>query len=236
MPADETTREDVLPVVINPLAFPEVERDAEPTAEDVIRYFIEDVDPAPANLARRYRTLIDKSASVSVIPSLKIIVQKMLMPLHGAVANYMLGNYHGTIALCGLVCEMLAIFLYDIHRIQISGQAPNEKTQAKMFGRSFEKLGQERRIDVLSAFGVLKEEYVTKFDAVRDIRRKHLHFLSQDVSDLPVDAKQCFQHTHDLLRVVFRSEFQNGKVGMRTQVVEYVKRHTPPQADDNKPA
>jgi len=238
---EDTNSEDVIQVVINPLSFIKVEHkrpdDEDPTAEDVIRYLCEEVNATPANLVRRYRELTKQSPRFAVIPAQREIVEKMLVPLHGAITSYMIGSYHGTIALCGLVCEMLAIFLYEIHGIQINSKAPDEKAQGKLFGKSFEKLGQERRVDVLSGFGVINDDHKTKFDAVRDIRRRHLHFLSHDTTALIVDAQRCFQCTTDLFGTVFRNEFRDGKVLLRPQVVNYIKRRTaaPAKTKDDTP-
>lgn len=218
-------------VVVNPLSFIEAEdptKDAEgkaqiPTAEVVLRYLCEHVNCEPANLVRRYRDLTNQSPQIAVIPAQHEIVEKILVPLHSAIASYMTGNYYGTIALCGLVCEMLAIFIFEIHDIRARNEPLDSARQKRLLGRTFEQLGQERRVDVLHAFGVINDEHRSRFNEVRSIRNAHLHLLSHDAESLPKDAKRCFQCAVELLEVVFRTEIKDGKLMLRSQILKYLK-------------
>jgi hypothetical protein len=151
------------------------------------------------------------------------IVEKMLMPLHGAITSYMIGNYYGTIALCGLVCEMLSIFLFEISELKINDQPVDESKQEQLFGGPFEGLRAERRIDVLRAYGVLGEEHSARLHEVRRLRNRHLHLLSHDGQSLPEDAKRCFLCTMQIFEVVFRVEPKEGMLMLRSQVVKYVR-------------
>ena len=53
----------------------------------------------------------------------------------------MLGNYAAVIAVCGMVAEMLAIFLWELSSVKL-----DEKL---VFGCKFKKLRQERRVKML---------------------------------------------------------------------------------------
>ena len=50
------------------------------------------------------------------------------------------------------------------------------------------------------------------------------------------DARQCFKHTHDLLGFVFLTKFQDGKLLVRSQVANYIKRKLAPPADSGSVA
>jgi len=222
---------ETMQVVVNPLSFIEVEhptKDAEglplpPTAEAVLRYICEHVNSDPANLARRYRELTQQGPQIPVAPAQREIVEKMLVPLHSAIACYMTGSYYGTIALSGLVCEMLSILIFDMHDIRVGMLAFDEKKQMKLLGSTFEKLGQDRRVKVLHAFGVIKDEHLESFDRVREIRRRHLHFLAHDAATLPTDAATCFRIALGLAEMVFRAEFKDGAIGLRPQLMRYLR-------------
>jgi hypothetical protein len=59
----------------------------------------------------------------------------------------MVGNYLAVIALCGMVAEMVAILHWELSEPKLNGQPMS----------AFEKLGQERRVRVLSAYGILSD-------------------------------------------------------------------------------
>ncbi len=62
----------------------------------------------------------------------------------------MVGNYLGTIALCGMVAEMVAVLLYEISNFSLKNRPMTEQDQTSVFGSKFEKLGQDRRVqDIL---------------------------------------------------------------------------------------
>ena len=73
----------------------------------------------------------------------------MLKPLKSAKKNYCLGEYPATIALCGVVGEMLPILLWKINDVRLKGQSITEEDEAGLFGKSFEKLNQDQRLKIL---------------------------------------------------------------------------------------
>jgi len=219
--------------VLNPLRFPEADRIEKAPEEHqsqsdcgaMLRYLCEGVISEPRNLARRYREITSGAPEIVLAPAQPEIVEKIIVPLHGAVTSYMLGSYHGTLALCGLVGEMLAIFIFDIHDIRAGSVPLDAATQGRLFGKSFEKLGQERRIRVLRAFGVIGEALEAKFERLKNLRNKHLHLLSQDTKTLPDDAREAFRLAVELAELVFRVEFDDGKAKLRPQLMRYLDAH-----------
>jgi hypothetical protein len=78
------------------------------TPDHIIRYACAPDESAEiAQIVDRYRQISDKSADILVAPAEAKILQKLIWPLRHAKAAYMLGNYLGTIAMCGLVAEMI---------------------------------------------------------------------------------------------------------------------------------
>ena len=47
-----------------------------------------------------------------------------------------------------MVSEMLAILIFEVAEPEINGASMTEAAQRELFGSSFEKLGQERRVSI----------------------------------------------------------------------------------------
>jgi hypothetical protein len=137
-----------------------------------------EVDRSPAAFVARYKEIAAVPDPFPIVPAEPTILQKLVWPLRHAQGSYALGNYVGCIALCGMVGEMVAIILWDISKVSLQGQAMGEAQQRAMFGSTFERLGQERRVDVLHALKLV-DDTTKAFDRLRAIRRKYLHLLSE---------------------------------------------------------
>src|SRR5687768_1706550 len=59
----------------------------------------------PSELAKRCAEVTKESARLFAVPQEKGVFQKLIWPLRQAKVAYVLGNYVGTIALCGMVAE-----------------------------------------------------------------------------------------------------------------------------------
>src|SRR6266850_8189139 len=100
---------------VNPLAFTEIDEPwasitkAQPTPESVLRFLCA---PQAASdlqtLIARYREISTEDVRLSIVPNEERITDKLVAPLRHAKASYMVGNFLATLALCGMVAEMLA--------------------------------------------------------------------------------------------------------------------------------
>ena len=68
---------------------------------------------------------------------------------------------------------------------EINEARMTETAQRELFGSSFEKLGQERRVSILHAYGVIDDALKTSFDRIRTTRRQYLHLWSKNYDNLP---------------------------------------------------
>lgn len=118
----------------------------------------------------------------------------MVWPLRVAKGSYATGNYLATIALCGTVMEMITILSFQLNAVRGRPEYWTEERQLRLFGRTFERLGQEQRVKVLRGLDIIDDELVEIFDLVREKRRKHLHFY-ESLPDAPDDARQCYLAT-----------------------------------------
>ena len=216
-------------VFVNPLAFLEVDEpwarvvEGKPDYEAVLRLLCTPgTDSDLDSLVARYKEISTESKRLFAAPYEESILQKLVWPLRNAKASYMVGNYIGTIALCGMVAEMAAILYFEISETTMNGQEMSEGTEQKLFGRSFEKLGQERRVDVLSAYGIIDKETHGAFEAIRNVRRGYLHLYSQEHSKVAKDAVQAFQAALTIIVNLIGQEVNEGKIHLKPAFVRYL--------------
>ena len=123
-----------------------------------------------------------------------------------------------------MVGEMLAILLSDIYVLRLKGEPMTPEQQKDIFGRSFEKLGQERRMDILWGYGIIRDTEYDYFEVIRSTRNKYLHLWSQDHAGLPKDAIIVFNATLKLVVWVIGQDVKDGKIVLQEALIEYLKR------------
>jgi len=194
----------LLPIHLNALKFFSLEA-PQPDWQDILRELSSMFGAAPEfdELKKRYQEATEEF-QIFGVPSEPKIVSKLLEPLHVAKAAYVLGNYLSCIALCGMVAEMVAILMYEVRDFTINGKPLDEKTQKGIFSMSFEKLGQDRKIDVLNALSMISEQEKQAFTTVKTIRKNYLHYLSQPHDKIREDARTAFGATANLVVLAHR--------------------------------
>jgi hypothetical protein len=113
------SKEELLDVWVAPLLFPEAESSKKegklPDCESVLRYLCKpEADFSIESITNRYQEISEKLNHLSIVPAEKKILNKLIWSLKHAIGSYMVGNYLGTISLCGLVAEMATILLFEI--------------------------------------------------------------------------------------------------------------------------
>lgn len=225
------TKEYLVDACPNPLCFFEADDawsrlfKADVTAEHVLKYACApDESAAIAEIVERYKHISDRSIDILAAPAEAKILQKLIWPLRHAKTAYMLGNYLGTIAMCGLVAEMVSVLIFEISDVRINNNKIERKEQTALFGSSFEDLGQQRRVDVLFAYGLIDDVTKTKFDAIRIKRKRYLHLWSEEHEQLPKDAVAAYSATVSLVAKVIGQDFQKGKLLLNPALVAYLRR------------
>lgn len=216
---------------INPLAFLEVDESwasaekTPPTAETILSFLCPPGTPADsASLIARYKRISTESVRLFAAPAEPRILEKLVWPLRHAKASYVVGNNLAVVALCGMVSEMVAVLLWQLAEASLNGRPMTAEDEAAVFGSSFEKLGQERRVRVLASYGIVSAEVVKMFDTVRLIRRKYLHLWSQDHDRLPDDAVACFHAGIGLVVAAIGQDIKDGAIVLNPKLVKYLER------------
>jgi hypothetical protein len=163
---------------INPLAFLEVDepwsstRDATPTPETILSFLCPPGTPADsASLIARYKRISTEPVRLFAAPAEPRILEKLVWPLRHAKASYVIGNKLAVVALCGMVSEMVALLLWQLADTSLNGRSMTNEDEAALFGSSFERLGQDRRVRVLAAYGLVSPPVVEMFDTISEISR-----------------------------------------------------------------
>ncbi len=150
----------------------------------------------------RYVEITTKNLHISIAPYTKELSERLLKPLKAAKKNYCLGDYSSTIALCGVVGEMLAILLWKINEPRLKGKPITEEDEKGLFGSTFEKLGQKRRLEILETFGYINEIQYRNFVVIKNSRIPYLHLWSVDLKNDRKDALDTFKKAFQLFREI----------------------------------
>ena len=214
---------------INPLAFIELEGPSADTtasisAEAILRFLcLPETAPDNKSFVERYKRISEGQEWLSVAPAETKILEKLVWPLRQAKASYILGNNLAAVALCGMVAEMVAVLLWRLAETKLNGETLTEKYEAEIFGSRFDRLGQERRIKILSAYGIIAQADVKDFDKIRLTRNLYLHRWSEDHTGLSEDAEECFRAATRLVAKVIGQDFQDGEMRLNPRLWKYLQ-------------
>lgn len=216
---------------INPLAFLEVDEPwapnikMPPSAETILSFLCPPGTTADSNsLIERYRQISKESVRLFAVPAEPRILEKLVWPLRHAKASFVVGNNLSVVALCGMVSEMVALLLWQLSEANLNGRPMTTEDEAALFGSSFEKLGQERRVRVLDSYGLISREVISMFDTIRLIRRKYLHLWSQDHDRISDDAVACFQAAIGLVVAALGQDIQDGALVLNPKLIRYLEK------------
>lgn len=140
-------------------------------------------------MLERYVEVSANEHFTNIVPA----IDNLIKPLISAKRNYCFGDYPATIASCGIMSEMMAILVWQMHNMTLKGEPITEDQEKGLLGSTFEKLGQERRLQVLKTIGAITDEQIDKFNQIRGIRRTYLHFWEKNVPNERGAALQCLK-------------------------------------------
>lgn len=218
---------------INPLAFLAVEepwkgsQNMQPASEeDVLRHLVApDLDASKDEIISRFlRISTEGSNRIAAAPI--GVLQSLILPLRHAKGSYALGNYIGTMALCGMVCEMATIFIFEsndaYHAITRNGKQVREQFKNYFEKDGFAKAGQAERIKALAAMGIITPDIREKLHLVRTVRRRHLHFMPGQGGVAEQDALKCYMPTVEIVIYALGLRMADGKLAVRPEVLAWL--------------
>jgi len=215
---------------INPLAFLPVDvpgrGDApEPGLQDILAFLCPLGSPSdPSALVKRYKEISSEPVRLFAAPAEDRILDKLIWPLRHAKASYMVGNYLAVISLCGMVGEMVALLLWEAAGVEVNGREMSDDDEKALFGTTFERLAQDRRIQILLAYDLIDQAAFGRFETTKAIRRRYLHLWSQDHDMLPNDAVKAYYAAVDLVATAIGQDMSDGKIVINSRLVKYLER------------
>jgi len=211
MEPNEKDQAKTFAVHINPLAFHNIDEDPEALLKNMCP---PGADTSLETIKVRHKEITEaETEKLLYAPAEEPrILDRMIWPLRYAKTCYIIGNYTGTIALCGIVAEMVAILTFEMSEIKLNNQPMSAGVQNKIFSKTFEKLGQYRRIKVLEGFGCIGEELKQQFETIRLKRNKYLHFWSGEQENVEEDARTAFGAAVNLVAKTIGQEIVEGNM------------------------
>jgi hypothetical protein len=227
----------LIQVYVNPLQFLEVdepwagtlERPADECA--ILRFLVgETVDHDRGAIIERYREVSGEARRLYAAPAERKILDKLVWPLRNAKGSYMVANYLGTIALCGMVGEMVAILCFEIATFEIDGATVHGRDltadqQKRLWGSAYERMGQKERVRTLKDAGLLEDSVKAELDGVRDIRNRYLHFFTQDHARIQQDAARAYGLILSIVVRLIGQDLNQGKIRFNSALVAYLDEH-----------
>ncbi len=139
------------------------------------------------------------------------MVENLSGPLRQAKTSYLLGNYVGAIALCGLVAEKVAILMHAI-------KTPDEAARD-----AFERMEQSKRVDALKKRG-LTTQSVQDFGSIRAARRDYLHYWTSIGDErMARDTVRAYGAATRLVLAAMGVSFVNGALALSPPLAAYLK-------------
>lgn len=187
------------------------------------------LDLPPEHAARdvleRYVEVSGKETYTAIFPHTDKLFDRILVPLKSSKRMYCFGEYLACIELSAHLGEMLALLLWQITPIALNGKRMDAAAEKSLWGSEFEKMGQEKRIDVLKVFGAISDGDAQILDFLRATRRKYFHFWSTGTERIRDDALQCFLRLTMAVQNILQIQYDNDSVKLNPLLDVYLAHH-----------
>lgn len=197
------------------------------TSDAVLEYLAENDNKTPTldEMKSNYARISENATRLFIIPAETMILSKIIRPLRHALGYFMIGNFLESIAISGMVCEMAAVFLFQINEITVKGEPVSNDDEANRNLIKFEKMRQWERTSKLLEWGLIDKDVKDKFDFVSEKRNEYLHRLSKNDNDIETNAKHVFDKTLDI--ILYVTGLRIGKPGravLNQKVLDYLRK------------
>lgn len=174
----------------------------------------------PQEVLARYADVSTSEFYNPIWPYTEKLVQRFLHPLKSAKRLYCLGEFLACIEICAHLSEMLVQLIWEMSNVGLT-----EEEEKMRFGSTFEKLSQQKRIDVLADFKLIEKKAEEDLNLLRVTRRKYFHLWFADVAAAVPDARKSFARISSLVRDTLKIEYVDGGVKMNPALMAYVQKH-----------
>lgn len=174
---------------------------------------------------KRYKKFYSiRSNKLFALPLTNDIFEKIAKQLNFTEASFAMGDYVGTIALCGMLSEMTILMCYDMIEIMYRNRLYSFSEKPIKYEK-FERYGQAKREEYIDKF-LDKKEIVNLSKSIREIRNKYLHYFKMEYSTLESDSEEAYENIIDMLKIVTGlgiSKTRPGAIALDPNFLHYIK-------------
>ena len=183
-----------------------------PAPEDLLKFLCPlDASSDMSAFKKRYTEVSEWDQSLFLTLEVPELKENLFGPLRQAKTNYVTGNYLGSIALCGIVAEKVAILIHAL-------SSPSETEQ-----KHFEALGQTYRVNKLKRAGHIDEQSIKDFGDIRAARKSYLHHWQTPKERTARQAMQVYASATRLVLGVMDVQILNGNVRLNPKLRRYLE-------------
>lgn len=184
----------------------------DPSPERLLRFLCPlDVPSDMSAFRKRYIEVSEKDEGLHLTLEEPELKENLFGPLRQAKMNYVIGNYVGSVALCGIVAEKLAILVHAM------------STPSRVEREEFEELPQAKRIKKLKQAGYIGEQAVKDYGDIRAARRSYLHHWNIPEERTAKRAVQAYASATRLVLGVMDVQLINGNVRLNPDLRRYLE-------------
>ena len=174
------------------------------------------------NLLKRNDRFRKEVASLNALPFNPDLHAKVIAPLKQAYGAFVTGNYLSTLAQCGMIGEMIAIFDFEVGASGSRAEPIDPKKGKPITLKRFEELGQEARISILLHNRFIDSSCSESLGKIRNTRNNYLHLWSQSHQQVENDAYQVLCEAIKLIKATFFLLDQEQKTKIKPEVGRYL--------------
>lgn len=182
------------------------------------------------DILRRYVKMSPQALYIPItLAHPEIIEQRIITPIDSAKRFACLGEFLASVALSGVVGEMLTVLIWELHAESRKNNKGMLVEDRKLFGRrskSFTQINQAMRVSILDAFGYIESKQKEKFQALSNKRNDMLHGWTDSRSREEIEsiAIDCFCNAAFLVKEIFRIKVVKGSIKINPEMIQYLKR------------
>ena len=172
----------------------------------------------------RYRVISKEKIRLFAAPAENRILRKLVWPLRHAKSSYMVGQWLGTIATCGMIAEITAIMLYDIWFTKRMEQGLKLSGKEAPSIPEFERFGQSARIATLREWDIIDDGVEMCFDLVLSKVTRYRQLWIHDGDTMPADAVEAYHASVVVVVQAIGQETEEGRVVLSEDMIAYLAR------------
>lgn len=172
---------------------------------------------------RRYIEVTPPGLFLNIFPHEKTFTERIVDTLTSAKRMYCLGEYLATIALCGVIGEMMAILIWKTINPKFNGVEINESKQKLLFRKSIDRLEQSRRIDILEGMNAISPYQKQLLCRLKDTRNRYLHHWEPEESNPSLDAMNIFKDALGLFKDFVQISYTKDRVSMNPALMKLIQ-------------